>query len=62
MRPKRDFDDRPIGAKAVVRQRVDQFLDRRRSMVEQVRGEQVAKVGAVHLSELLIAETMTRAV
>jgi hypothetical protein len=39
----------PYGAKAVVRQRIDQFVDGRRTVVEQVRREQVAKVDAFHL-------------
>jgi len=39
----------PYRAKAVVRQRIDQFVDRRGTVVEQVRREQVAKVDAFHL-------------
>jgi hypothetical protein len=37
------------GAKAVVRQRIDQFVDRRWTVVEQVRREQETKVDAFDL-------------
>src|SRR6187397_1349311 len=46
------------GIEAVVGERVDQFLDRRRPMVEEIRGEQAAKVGPAHRQQLAHRQTM----
>src|SRR6185369_13027966 len=46
------------GIEAVVSERIDQFLDRRRPMVEEIRGEQVAKVGPAHRQQLAHRQTM----